>query len=130
MRTSGDKVMTDAMSQVPTWFERRFSFTFPVEQYPNLCARLRGTPARLEEMLREVPPEKLVHKPEGKWSIQEHAGHLYDLESLWITRVDDFVKHDGDSLTIADLRNSRTEEATHNARQLREILAEFRAARG
>jgi len=42
------------MSQVPAWFERKFEFTFPVEQYPNLCVRLRGTPIRIEEMLRGV----------------------------------------------------------------------------
>ena len=39
------------MSQATLWFERRFEFSFPVELYPNLCARLRGTPARLEEVL-------------------------------------------------------------------------------
>jgi hypothetical protein len=33
------------MSQVPNWFERKFEFSFPVELFPNLCARLRGTPA-------------------------------------------------------------------------------------
>jgi hypothetical protein len=40
------------MSQVPLWFERKFEFSFPVELLPNLRARLRGTPARLEEALR------------------------------------------------------------------------------
>jgi hypothetical protein len=40
------------MSQMPIWFERKFEFSFPVELLPNLCARLRGTPARLEEVLR------------------------------------------------------------------------------
>ena len=35
------------MSQVPIWFERKFEFSFPVELLPNLCARLRGTPAML-----------------------------------------------------------------------------------
>jgi len=39
------------MSQVPIWFERKFEFSFPVELLSNLCARLRGTPARLEEIL-------------------------------------------------------------------------------
>ena len=56
------------MNQVPAWFERRFEFTFPVEQYPNLCVRLRGTPARIEEMLKGVARDVLVHKPDIKWS--------------------------------------------------------------
>jgi uncharacterized damage-inducible protein DinB len=116
------------MSHVPVWFERKFDFTFPVELHPNLCARLRGTPARLEEILRGVAHEVLIGKPKDKWSAQEHAGHLLDLESLWMARVDDFLA-DGDTLTVADLRNRTTHEANHNRRELLEILAEFRTAR-
>lgn len=116
------------MSQVRAWFERKFEFTFPVEQYPNLCVRLRGTPARIEEMLKSVARDVLVHKPDNQWSVQEHAGHLVDLESLWMARLDDFLTG-GDTLTVADLRNRKTDEANHNGRPLHEILAEFRAAR-
>jgi hypothetical protein len=116
------------MSQVPVWFERKFDFTFSAEQYPNLCVRLRGTPARLEEILRGVPRDVLLAKPGDKWSPQEHAGHLLDLESLWMARVDDFLA-DGDTLTAGDPSNRRTREANHNARGLIEILAEFRTAR-
>ena len=110
------------------WFERKFEFTFPVEQYPNVCVRLRGTPARLEEIVRGASREVLVGKPGGKWSAQEHAGHLLDLESLWMARVGDFLG-DGGTLTVADLSNRKTDEAKHNARELKEILGEFRRAR-
>jgi uncharacterized damage-inducible protein DinB len=116
------------MSNVPAWFGRTFEFTFPVDQYPNLCIRLRGTPARLEEIVRDVLRDVLIHKPGEKWSAQEHVGHLLDLEPLWAARVDDFVVG-GDTLTAADLRNGKTYEANHNARNIGEILAEFRAAR-
>jgi uncharacterized damage-inducible protein DinB len=116
------------MSQVTVWFERKFDFTFPAEQYPNLSIRLRGTPARLEEMLSAVPRDLLVSKPADKWSAQEHAGHLLDLEPLWLARVEDFLT-EGDTLTVADLSNRGTFEANHNTRRLTEILAEFRAAR-
>ncbi len=116
------------MSQVPVWFERKFAFTFPVEQYPNLCVRLRGTPARLEEITHGISRDVLIAKTGEKWSAKEHAGHLSDLESLWMARVDDFLAG-GDTLTVADLSNRRTYEANHNARPLTEILAEFRAAR-
>lgn len=117
-----------AMSEVPAWFERKFEFTFPAEQYPNVCVRLRGTPARLEEMLRGVSRDALIRKPDGKWSAQEHVGHLLDLEALWTARMEDFLG-DRDTLTPADLRNRKTEEAGHNHRQVHEILADFRAAR-
>jgi uncharacterized damage-inducible protein DinB len=116
------------MSQAPAWFERKFEFTFPVEQYPNLCARLRGTPARLEEIMQGADRQALIRKPEGKWSAQEHAGHLLDLESLWAARVDDFLKG-GSELTAADLQNRKTHEANHNARALQAILSDFRRER-
>src|SRR5436309_17741 len=116
------------MSQVPAWFERKFEFTFPAEQYPNICVRLRSTPARLKEMLRGVPRNILCGKPGSGWSAQEHAGHLLDLEPLWSARVDDFLTG-GDTLTAADLSNRKTHEANHNALELEEILREFRAAR-
>jgi|SRR6266436_4607486 uncharacterized damage-inducible protein DinB len=116
------------MTQVAIWFERKFEFSFPVEVYPNVCARLRGTPARLEEALRGRSHKILIKKVQEKWSAQEHAGHLLDLEALWLARAVDYVAG-SDQLTVADLRNRKTDEASHNARPLEQILAEFRAAR-
>jgi uncharacterized damage-inducible protein DinB len=116
------------MIAVPRWFDRHFEFTFPLEQYPNVCVRLRGTPARLEEMLRGQSRDVLVRKPQGKWSAQEHAGHLLDLESLWAQRFKDFVLGKSE-LTAADLSNRNTDEASHNMRPVDQILAEFRKER-
>jgi uncharacterized damage-inducible protein DinB len=116
------------MSKTPVWFERKFEFSFPVELYPNLCARLRGTPARLEELMRAASGELLVNKPEVKWSAQEHAGHLTDLEPLWLARVEDYESGTSE-LTTADLRNRKTDDAKHNARPLNDILGEFRSER-
>jgi uncharacterized damage-inducible protein DinB len=116
------------MSQVPIWFERKFEFSFPVELLPNLCARLRGTPAGLEEAFRGRSREILTRKTQDKWSAQENAGHLLDLEPLWLARVGDYVAA-SDQLAVADLRNRKTDEANHNARPLERILAEFRTAR-
>jgi uncharacterized damage-inducible protein DinB len=116
------------MSQVPIWFERKFEFSFPVELHPNLCGRLRGTPARLEDALRGCSHKILIRKAQEKWSAQEHAGHLLDLEPLWLARVGDYAAA-SDQLTAVDLKNRKTDEANHNARPLEEILTEFRAAR-
>ena len=116
------------MSQVPVWFERKFEFSFPLDFLPNLRARLRGTPARLGETLLGRPHEILIARPQGKWSAQEHAGHLLDLESLWLARLEDYVAAK-DQLTPADLTNRKTDEANHNARPLDQLLVEFRAAR-
>jgi uncharacterized damage-inducible protein DinB len=116
------------MAQVPRWFDRKFEFSFPQELYPNVCIRLRGTPARLEELIRNSSREELIRKPEGKWSAQEHAGHVFDVESLWLARVHDFTSGCGE-LTVADLSNRKTDEANHNARPADEILSDFRNAR-
>jgi uncharacterized damage-inducible protein DinB len=116
------------MSQIPKWFERKFDFSFPAEFYPNICIRLRGTPARLEELVRGGSREMLIHKREGKWSAQEHAGHLLDLEPLGMARMRDFVQG-GKELTPADLGNRRTHEANHNAKPIEEIVSEFRKER-
>lgn len=116
------------MTSVPAWFGRTFSFPYPFDLLPNLYSRLRGTPARLEDLLRSRSSQVLAARPDGKWSVQEHAGHLLDLEPLWLSRVHDFLaeKHE---LTVADLTNRKTDEANHNARPLTEILNAFRKER-
>lgn len=116
------------MNEVAPWFERRFDFSFPVEMYPNICVRLRGTPARLEELVRPAGREALVRKDGEKWSTQETAGHLLDLEPLWLTRVEDFMAGTAD-LAAADLSNRKTHEARHNDGAIADILSDFRAAR-
>jgi uncharacterized damage-inducible protein DinB len=117
------------MSAVPPWFERKFEFSFPTTHYQNVLVRLHGTPARLEEIFRDVSPERRVCRPgPNKWSAQEHAGHLLDLEPLWFARVEDFLGA-GTVLTAADLSNRKTHDANHNARMLEEILVGFSGAR-
>jgi len=116
------------MNPAPIWFERKFEFTFPVDLHPNLCARLRGTPARLEEVVRGAAHDLMVRKPGDKWSAQEHAGHLLDLEPLWLARVNDYLV-EASMMTVADLSNRKTHDAHHNQRPIGEILAEFRSAR-
>ena len=116
------------MTSVSPWFARTFEVTVPVDQYPNVVIRLRGTPAHLEELVRDLPDRVRTATTDGKWSAQEHAGHLADLEPLWRARVEDF-RSERDLLTVADLSNRKTHQANHNARPLADILGEFRAAR-
>jgi uncharacterized damage-inducible protein DinB len=116
------------MNRPPIWFERKFDFTFSVEQYPTLCARLRGTPARLDEIIRGSTRSVLVRRPGEKWSAQEHAGHLLDLEWLWMARVENYFA-EAPQLAVADLTNQNTWEAQYNERSVENILTEFRNAR-
>jgi hypothetical protein len=110
------------------WFKRKFSFDLPIEMYPNVVERVRGTPARLEELTRGLSREALTHRDGDKWSIQEQAGHLLDLEELGMERLDDF-EAGRDPLTAADLGNRKTHDADHNANTIENVLAEFRKER-
>jgi uncharacterized damage-inducible protein DinB len=111
------------------WFERKFTFDFlPVWMYPNVVERVRGTPARLEDLTRALSPEILTRRDDDKWSIQEHAGHLLDLEPLGMNRLDDY-EAGREALHAADLENRRTHEANHNADTIENILAALRAER-
>jgi len=66
--------------------------------------------------------------PDEKWSAQEHAGHMLDLESLWMARLDDYLT-EASTLTTADLSNRKTDEAQHNRHPINKILADFRNMR-
>ena len=112
----------------PRWFDRVFTLDLPPWLLADVIERLRGTPARLEERLRGVAPEVLTRRDGEHWSIQENAGHLLDLEDLWLGRMDDFAEGRA-RLRAADLTNRRTHEAAHNDRPVDDILREFREAR-
>jgi hypothetical protein len=71
----------------------------------------------------------LIRKPPGGgWSIQENVGHLIDLGYLPIQRIDQILAGEKE-LIAADMKNQKTNQARHNDREIRELLAEFRADR-
>jgi hypothetical protein len=110
------------------WTDRRFNFDFPAGIYPELIERVRGTPARLEELLAGLPPETLTAQVDGRWSMQENAGHLLDLESLVSQRIDEYLAGSS-ALHAADMSNRKTYDASHNDVSIDTILKAFRAAR-
>src|SRR5574341_1235086 len=110
------------------WFERQFPTGLPIEMFPVVVERLRGTPARLEDRLGTLSPSVLTRRAGETWSIQENAGHLLDLEPLWLQRLNDLLAKRSE-MTPADLTNRKTHEANHNAGPLRSILDGFRRAR-
>jgi uncharacterized damage-inducible protein DinB len=116
------------MTTTRRWFDRKFELGLGAETAPELLERLRRTPERLADAVHGLPPELLTRQPEGKWSIQENAGHLFDLESLWSQRLDDYSAGTVE-LHPADLENRKTHEAGHNNRAIPDILSDFTAAR-
>ena len=116
------------MSRHLKWTDRKFDFTFPVEVYPEMIERLRGTPARLEDRVKATKPEFLTRRDGDRWSIQENAGHLLDLESLVSGRLDEYLAG-ATALHAADMTNRKTYDADHNKLPIESILADFRRQR-
>lgn len=111
------------------WFERKFPTGLPAEVFTLVVERLRGGPARLEDRVSSLPAAVLMRRLGNTWSIQENAGHLSDMEPLWLSRVEDFLAR-REELTVADLTNRKTWEANHNAAESPALLKGFRDARG
>jgi uncharacterized damage-inducible protein DinB len=117
------------MVQSIEWFKRTFTFDqLPLWMYPNIVERLRGVPARLDDLTRGLPSEILTKRDGDKWSMQEQAGHLLDLEPLGMNRLDDY-EAGVETLHAADKKNRKTHEANHNQTSIEKILTRFREER-
>jgi uncharacterized damage-inducible protein DinB len=114
-------------NRVP-WTTRSFTFDFPADLHPELIERLRGTPARAEEIARSLPADMLTRRDGDTWSIQENLGHLADVEPLFTGRLDDF-EAGVETLRPADMTNRATHEADHNSRPIAAVLSDLRAER-
>jgi hypothetical protein len=110
------------------WIKRQFTFELPLGMYGNVVERVRGTPARLEDLTRGLSAEILTRRDGDKWSIQEQAGHLLDVGELEMRRLDEF-EAGRDTLAAADMTNRQTHEANHNANSIDGILSDFRKER-
>lgn len=110
------------------WFAREFSFGLPAGMFPLVVERVRGTPARMEDRVGSLSREVLTRQNGNAWSIQEHVGHLLDLEPLGMGRLDDYAAA-SEVLRGADPDNRKTHEAGHNSKSITELLKSFRAER-
>lgn len=116
------------MPDKTNWIERKFEYNPPDGELPCILARLRGTPARLEEIVKSLSKEQLTIKHNDNWSIQEQVGHLEDVEELLDGRVDDFIAGK-DTLRPADMSNQRTNDRQHNEKDIDLLLQSFRSTR-
>ncbi len=116
------------MSDRTPWFERRFNFDFPVGHYPDILSRLRGTPVRVQSHVHGLSEKTLTMRDGDTWSIKENVGHLANLEPLWAGRVDDILEHKT-VMREADLSNTKTRDANHNAASAGDLVGSFRESR-
>jgi len=111
------------------WIERHFDFDYPATKFPDLLERLRGTPARIEELVADLGGDKLTGSDGQGWTIQENIGHILDCEQLWVRRLDQLLAGESE-LCAADMSNFKTHSANYNAGDGKELLATLRATRG
>lgn len=116
------------MHEMTRWLDRRFAYEPPVGEFSMILERLRGTPARIVDRVARCRAAILTQSRGDAWTIQEHVGHLLDLETLWAARVEEFLE-DASELSAADMSNRKTREANHNQRAIAAIVAEFSVAR-
>ena len=106
------------------WVDRKFHFDVPPGWMPNVIARLAGTQARIEEYTRHLTEQEAEFKPNDKWSVKEHIGHLSDLEDLHAGRLQDF-RDRKPMLRAADMANVATEKANHNYSSIESLIKDF-----
>lgn len=82
----------------------------------------------MEDHCKDLPSQILTLRHDDRWSIQENAGHLLDLEPLVAQRVEEYLAN-ASELHAADMSNRKTFEANHNALPIGSILTSFRRAR-
>ncbi len=110
------------------WIERTFSFDYPATKFPDILERVRGTPVRIEARVAGLPVDVLARRDGKGWSILENVGHLLDVEYLPMQRVEDILA--GQSVLCgADMSNRKTNEAEHNAKDIKTMLAALRKER-
>lgn len=110
------------------WIERKFNFDFSVGIFPCIVERLRGTPLRVEKLVSNLPDDILELKPDGKWSIKERIGHIADVEEIWETRLNQFIRGE-EILVPADMSNQKTSDRNHNNKSLDELLTRLKSVR-
>lgn len=115
------------MQRLP-WIERTFHWDIPIGWLENISIRLEGTPIRIQWMSNQVFDQECSISLDGKWSIKQQIGHLWDVEKLHIARMQNFIDNDS-FMHPADMLNKATESADHNSKTCFELITGFRNER-
>lgn len=110
------------------WFERKFEFNTGVSAFESLIERLAGSPGLFMERISQASEESGHRKPEGKWSVKEHLGHLSVMEPVWRLRLQD-IREAKPVMEPADLSNRATHEAGFDNQGLEMLCGLFQAER-
>ncbi|GGH15174.1 hypothetical protein GCM10011418_16680 [Sphingobacterium alkalisoli] len=112
----------------PKWFDRKFNFNFGIEKFSELLERMEVGMLKFQELNKGKSEEQLNFKPDDKWSIKEHTGHLWILEPLWQKRFLE-IKENKTEMSPADLNNTATDKASFNQYAIEKLLSDFQQER-
>ena len=73
------------------WFQRSFTFGIPSGMLPFLIDRLEGTIVRLGHKIADQSDSTLSNKLDGKWSIKQNIGHLAEVDTIALRRIDEML---------------------------------------
>ena len=110
------------------WIKHQFNFDIDPGWAYNILNRIGDTPMRLKYHFGGMMDEPLSYEPNGKWSIKKHIGHLIDLEHLHMKRLKEFAVLKK-ILSPADMSNAATESATHNKKNITDLINELEKGR-
>ena len=110
------------------WTGRTFAFNFPVERIAVFQSRLRGAAGRITAATRGLTPTALAARQGENWSIQEHVGHLFEIDALHLKRLDELARG-ANELSAADMDNRATWHAKFNEQPFAEVLQSALARR-
>jgi len=112
----------------PKWFNRKFNFNISMEKLPELLGSMELSVLKFRKVTHGRFEKQLNYKPNGKWSIKEHIGHLWILESLWQRRFLE-IKENKAKMSATDLTNQATNQSFFNQFSIEKLLSDFQEER-
>jgi hypothetical protein len=106
------------------WFERQFTFGYPIGMLPFFLERLDGSITRLEKKVSGVSETILSEKLDGKWSVKQNIGHLGEVAEISIKRMDEMQR--GISPMSPAVFEPRQD---YNAQPVADVFAYFQSVR-
>ncbi len=105
------------------WFDRKMNFGLPKEMLPFYLERLDGTYHRMAHKVRGLSDEQLSVRPDGKWSIKQHIGHLAEVDRVANKRIQE-MRNGAEVMSPAVF-----EPQDYNPWPIEKVLTFFKSAR-
>ena len=65
--TTESRLNYDEERTVKKWFDRKFTLDLPLWYFSGVFERLAGTPARIEELVRDIPEDFFKSNHGDQW---------------------------------------------------------------